>query len=193
MRNARFGLVLGAALVAAACGLAVTPTGDPRAAACDAGALPGTQIVAVVQEQMRPTLIASDAVAVLPIAGADLLRGDVIAFGWTAWNSDGPPTVMRVIGLPGDQVELRSGDVYVNGAKPTEPYLLTQDVTQPELVVSSQMKPSAWSVATGTVLVLGDNRAVAADSRAYGTLPTSAVIGRVVYRCEPSGRRGPIG
>lgn len=139
---------------------------------------------------MRPLLLPDDVVAVTPVAAADLHRGDVVAFSpprtWLA-PDDAFPFVMRVVALGGDQVEIRDGNVSVNGAQLAEPYVRDGGPTD------AFGAGPVWHVPRDSVFVLGDNRAVAADSRSYGPIQATSIVGRVTFRCEPSSRRGPIG
>jgi signal peptidase I len=111
----------------------------------------------------------------------DIARGDIIVFHPTEsavreCNAPpGEPFVKRVIGLPGDRVEVRGGVTYVNG----EPYAVEQ-VRPPDY-------EKAWPpVPEGELLVLGDNRPNSCDSHQWAPdpfLPEDAVIGQaeVVY------------
>jgi signal peptidase I len=87
--------------------------------------------------------------------------------------------IKRVIGLPGDTVQGRNGHVYVNGLYLYEPYLprgtLTSDFG-PVKVLSHQL----W--------VMGDNRGDSKDSRVFGPIRESTVVGRTVWRVWPFSR-----
>jgi signal peptidase I len=83
-------------------------------------------------------------------------------------RQSGPPLIKRVIGLPGDVVEIKGGSVYVNGHRLTEPYL-DQDTTG---ALSSTLVPEEH------VFVLGDNRRSSNDSRYFGTVPFESILGR---------------
>lgn len=94
-------------------------------------------------------------------------RGDIIVFI--------PPSnpqrdfIKRVIGLPGDTVEIRQGRVYINGQALTEPYIRRGPATSWGPVVVPQDE----------VFVLGDNRGASTDSRSFGMLEQSKIVGRV--------------
>jgi signal peptidase I len=120
-------------------------------------------------------------------------RGDIVVFnpppGWTR-QKDGAPYIKRVIGIGGDTVAIRDGAVYVNGVQLAEPYLFFQDgVPQP----TDAQGVDHWLVPVGQVLVMGDHRAVSADSRVYGTVPTTFIIGRAWLRYLPLGTFGIVG
>jgi signal peptidase I len=113
-------------------------------------------------------------------------RGDVIVFNPPqAWVQDnGTPFIKRVIGVGGDEVEVRDdGFVYINGIKLDEPYLYAVDgVPQP---TSTTPDRDHWVVPDGELFVMGDHRSSSADSRAFGPIPVSAVIGRAWLRYWP--------
>ena len=99
-------------------------------------------------------------------------RGDVVIF-----HAPGGPArdfIKRVIGLPGDTVEVRQGAVYVNGKPLDEPYKNRDSRTVAPIVVPA-----------GNIFVMGDNRPFSNDSRAWGPVPISSMIGRVWVRYWP--------
>jgi signal peptidase I len=162
------------------------------ATACSVGT--GRGFVVIPQGQMEPTLLSGDVAGVVAVSFSGLRRGDIVAIDWHAWTGDpAPNTVERVIGLPGDHVELRDGAIFVNGLPLAEPYLPVQGVTRPDPALPAMTtSPTEWDVPARAVFVLGDSRTAAADSRSYGMVPASAILGRATYRCGPSDRRGPI-
>jgi signal peptidase I len=86
--------------------------------------------------------------------------------------------IKRVIGLPGETVEGRSGHVYINGKELREPYL------QPT-VVTSTFAPV--TVPKGQLWVMGDNRGSSGDSRVFGPIQQDKIVGRAVVRVWPLG------
>ena len=170
-------------LVAGACGTDPPPTDGVRAA-CE----PGAQLLQVAQGPMNPTLQAGDVAAIVPLGLLGPNRGDIVAIDWPTWTGDdGPDAPMRVIGAAGDHIELRAGKVVLNGSELAEPYLEAGVTTNP-----APDRPADWIVPDGSVFVLGDGREHAADSRFYGAAPDGSLLGRVVFRCGPAGRRGPV-
>ena len=142
----------------------------------------------VAQGAMDPTLTSGDVVAVVPLGPSGPKRGDIVAIDWPTWTGDaGPDTPMRVIGGVGDHIELQAGTIILNGSALAEPYLEAAAATDPV-----PDGPSDWIVPDGSVFVLGDGRRNAADSRVYGLVPNGALLGRVVFRCGPAGRSGPV-
>ncbi len=106
-----------------------------------------------------------------------LSRGDVIVF-----KAPIDPTkdfIKRVIGLPGDTVELKNGSVYINGSKLDESNYLSSDVktTGGNYLAENVTK----QIPKGEVFVLGDNRPFSSDSREWGLLNESAIIGKSFF------------
>ncbi|HET7488981.1 MAG TPA: signal peptidase I [Acidimicrobiales bacterium] len=86
--------------------------------------------------------------------------------------------IKRVIGLPGETVEGRNGSVYVDGRRLKEPYL-------PKGTVTTDFAPI--TVPAGHLWVMGDNRGNSSDSRVFGPIPRSTVVGRTVVKLWPAG------
>jgi signal peptidase I len=113
-------------------------------------------------------------------------RGDIVVFtpppDWI--QEDGTPFIKRVIGLGGDRVEIKDGDVFINDTKISEKYIYAQpdDPPQPTTVPGDQ---EAWVVPPGELFLMGDHRANSADSRTFGPVPVSSVIGRAWLRYWP--------
>jgi signal peptidase I len=110
---------------------------------------------------------------VLPVR---VLRGIFEAVGLRQPSTE--EYVKRIIGLPGDQVQGTQGRVFVNGQGLVEPYLPTGTVT-------SDFGPVR--VPDGQLWVMGDNREQSADSRVFGAITQSSVVGRAVVRPWPLG------
>ena len=109
---------------------------------------------------------------------SDYKRGDVIVFEPPAGAEEGDnvPFIKRVIGVGGDTVEVKNGAVWVNGAKLTEPYVYEG---QPTDEITGQ---SVWQVPDGYLFVMGDHRQASQDSRVFGPIAKSSVIGRAWLR-----------
>lgn len=110
----------------------------------------------------------------------DIHRGDVVVFERPPALAASPnikDLIKRVIGLPGETVELRDGHVVIDGRLLDEPYLAPGMVTNPLTLGSRIVVPP------GNVLVLGDNRTNSDDGRAFGPISTKLIVGRafVVY------------
>ena len=109
-------------------------------------------------------------------------RGDVVVF----WYPRDPSVsfIKRVVGLPGDLVEVRVGQLLVNGMPVREAYL-------PESFRDADNYPPT-EVRKGYYFVLGDHRRSSNDSRTWGEVPEKYIYGRAVFRFWPFDRVGPI-
>lgn len=118
---------------------------------------------------MEDTLRPMERVRVVP--ATQVRRGDVIAYEYPFPYPGNPRRVLfgRVIGLPGDRIEVRKGTVLVNGQVLSEPYVKNQ--------VYDSMPPVI--VPEAHYFVLGDDRSNTRDSRVWGALPASKVMGLV--------------
>lgn len=112
----------------------------------------------------------------------DIRHGDVIVFDRVTSNGASvahDDLIKRVIGLSGDKVEIRSCVVYVNGSALNEPYLDEGNLSQVILEDRCRQPTMApVTVSAGQVFVMGDNRPESFDSRSFGTISTSLVVGR---------------
>lgn len=114
-------------------------------------------------------------------------RGDVVVFRSLA-NPD-IDYIKRIIGLPGDTVEVRNSDVYVNGKMLDEGYIADRT----NLWEGGFLRDSEpVRVPEGEVFVMGDNRPHSSDSREFGFVPIENLIGQVFYRYFPSDKIGGI-
>jgi signal peptidase I len=93
-------------------------------------------------------------------------RGDVVVFSMPQQSEE--LLIKRVIGLPGEEVEIRDGQVFIDGTPLDEPYLSqeTRGRYGPEIVPPLH------------VFVLGDNRSFSNDSRAFDAVPIEDILGR---------------
>jgi signal peptidase I len=114
-------------------------------------------------------------------------RGDIVVFtpppDWS--REDDTPFIKRVIGLGGETVEIRDGDVFINGTKLDEEYLFAAqsgDPTQPTTVPNDEHR---WVIPAGELFLMGDHRANSADSRMFGPVESGQVIGRAWLRYWP--------
>jgi signal peptidase I len=101
----------------------------------------------------------------------DYKRRDIIIL--KAHNLDKDILIKRIIGLPKDTVEIKSGKVYVNGEVLKEDYLPEGVITNPNMKIV---------VPEGDVFVLGDNRGNSTDSRIIGPVKFDDILGKATYR-----------
>jgi signal peptidase I len=141
------------------------------------------QVTEVRQSSMETTLEQDDRVLVskLDFHFAPPRPGDIVVF-------DPPipgatiPFVKRVIAVGGDTVDLRDGDVFVNGR--------IVEIPQARGRTLSQAGPVTYpfTVPDGQVFVMGDNRTFSSDSRTFGPVPVQNIIGKVIIRFWPANR-----
>jgi signal peptidase I len=103
----------------------------------------------------------------------------------------GAPFIKRVIGLPGERLELRGGLVYINGVALDEPYIYADNGVR-QTSESSVGGPSTWVIPPGQLFVMGDHRQASEDSRVFGPIEISHVIGRAWLRYWPLGTFGML-
>jgi signal peptidase I len=123
-------------------------------------------------------------------------RGDVIVFRYP----DDPDVVFikRIVGVPGDVLEVRDGRLYVNGERPGEPYVHRTagraDPTVAQAAIAGSTLHDPWSLAepyrvpAGEYFVMGDNRTDSDDSRDWGTVPRTAIVGEGLATYWPLSR-----
>jgi signal peptidase I len=120
-------------------------------------------------------------------------RGDIIVFQ-PPDNTElgaGKPYIKRIVGVAGDTIQIKKdGNVYVNGTKLDEPYLYAEDgkaqPTQPHGTETS------WQVPDGDLFVMGDHREQSQDSRDFGPITVSSVLGRAWLRYWPAAAFGVL-
>lgn len=115
----------------------------------------------------------------------DYSRGDVVVFTPPAGYDQGgnTPFIKRVIGLPGDTIDVRDGQVLVNGKPIDEPY--TYPGTTPHQPTEAPPDRSEWTIRPDELFVLGDHREQSSDSRVFGPIKRDSVIGRAWLRYWP--------
>jgi signal peptidase I len=108
--------------------------------------------------------------------------GQVVVFRAPEGAERPAPLIKRVIAVGGQSVDIEDGRVLVDGRELAEPYLFTGDdgVAEP-----TESGTTHWLVPDGELFVMGDHRRVSADSRVFGPIPASSVIGRAMLRYWP--------
>ncbi len=141
----------------------------------------------IPSESMLPTLEVQDRVMVNKVAYkfGEPSHGDVIVFHRP---ESAPPGqydeyIKRVIGLPGDTLESRNGQVFRNGVGLNETYLA-------DGMVTNNLGPLV--VEEGTLFVMGDNRTNSQDSRFFGAIDEDLVLGKAIVRVWPPERIGGL-
>jgi signal peptidase I len=124
-------------------------------------------IYAIPSASMAPTLEPGDQIVVTPYFRGLPERGHVVVF--ESSSERGQLLVKRVIGTPGDLVDSRLGSVRIGGHTLAEPYILRP---------ASAGAIDAQIVPADSYFVLGDNRDDSLDSRSWGVVPRSRIVGR---------------
>jgi signal peptidase I len=133
---------------------------------------------------MVPTLDAYDRILVLKafFNWHQLREGDIVVFTHPPRDHCGGPAetdlVKRVIALPGQTIYSADGILFVDGRRLREPYLPPHDPLGPPIPGATRQDP--FHVPPGEFYVMGDNRAISCDSRFWGPIKGSSIIGRVV-------------
>ncbi|NEP42065.1 MAG: signal peptidase I [Okeania sp. SIO2H7] len=159
---------------------------------------------------MLPTLQINDRLIIdkLGYKFGDPQRGDIIVFNPTealsATYKDA--FIKRIVGLPGERLEVRNGRVYVNGKPLEEKYVAS--VSNPEVPVDANSQHQLTeiedcprnmrfldkpvTVPPESYLVMGDNRKHSYDGRCWGFVPREKIIGRAVLRFWPFNTLGGL-
>ena len=139
----------------------------------------------IPSETMKPTLIPGDRIFVRKYRRYVPKRDDIVVF--KSLDDPSGPWVKRVAALPDETVEIADGLLFINGRKvryrPIENIVLFNEGFGLE-------KP--YEVPANHIFVIGDNTSNSYDSRSFGAIPLSDVIGRVYKICWPLGRIGPV-
>lgn len=140
------------------------------------------QVTEVRQRSMEPTLFQSDRVLVSKVdyRFGRPQRGDIVVFNPTLDTNI--PYVKRIVAMGGDVVEIKDGQLLVNG--------------QPSMVLEAKGASQAqspqirypYTVPDGQFFAMGDNRQASSDSRSFGAQPDDRIIGKVMLRFWPLDR-----
>ena len=141
-------------------------------------------------DSMDPTLKDGERV-IVNIFGykfGDIKKGNVIVFHANKTDD----YVKRVIGTPGDKIEYKKDQLYVNDKKVDEPYLDYNEKHKMYEYITGTYKPEDFvrdgnktTIPKGKLLVLGDNREVSKDSRSFGLINNDQVVGKVAFSFWP--------
>jgi signal peptidase I len=160
----------------------------------------------IPSSSMEPTLQIEDKLLIdkLTYKWRSPERGEIIVFNppnHPAVQDTSKVYIKRVIGLPGDQIGIHDGKVFVNGKPLTEPYIasppsysLPSDLSQcPDCFRPSQVsvvnKQITFTVPPKHYWMMGDNRNNSQDSHIWGFLPEENIVGRAFFRYWPIDNR----
>lgn len=115
----------------------------------------------------------------------EIQRGDIIVFKSDTEFADGKNKLLikRVIGIPGDIITITGGKVWLNGSEVRESYIAAGGT--PGNIYNLE-------VHQGQVFVMGDHRVVSIDSRKFGCISKSSIVGKAVFRLFPFNEIGAI-
>jgi signal peptidase I len=147
------------------------------------------QATMVPSESMDPTILVGDHFmldkiafpanypdAVLKVLPERAIhRTDILAF-WSPEQAD-RRLIKRVIGLPGETIEIRDGDIYISGDKLREPYVV--HILPASRRVLQNVPP--MKIPPDSFFMMGDNRDNSRDSRYFGVVSRKAIIGRPLF------------
>ncbi len=143
---------------------------------------------------MYPTLHEGDRVLVNKLSYRlhGVNRGDVIVFERPASETSStiPDLIKRVVALSGESVVIKEGSVFVDGARLDENYLPDGTVTSSANAPNKCSEQAPCVVPSGQVWVMGDNRGDSKDSRYFGPIDKSSIVGRAFITVWPLGRFG---
>lgn len=121
----------------------------------------------VIGDSMSPNYNQDDYL-LIGMIGRQFSRGDVVVFRNP--KAQDQFSIKRIIGLPGEKVEIKNGNVIIDGQNLNEPY--ANGITAGNIT---------WLLYNDEYYVLGDNRARSFDSRAYGPVEDSYILGKIIY------------
>ena len=143
---------------------------------------------------MYPTLHVGDRVLVNKLSYHlhDVNRGDVIVFERPASETSStiPDLIKRVVALSGESVVIKDGAVFVDGTRLDEKYLADGTVTSTANAPNKCNEQAPCVIPNGQVWVMGDNRGDSKDSRYFGPIDKSSIVGRAFITVWPLGRFG---
>jgi len=105
-------------------------------------------------------------------------RGDIVVFHPPNQPPDEPPYIKRVIGLPGETIEIQDGHVFINGDELNEPYIN-------ETTCNTHCDNEPIQLGADQFFVMGENLNHCSDSRAFGIVMRERIIGEAVIRYWP--------
>lgn len=130
-------------------------------------AIKGVTFYKIPSDSMSPTLEKNDRIVGINVSPSDLKRGDIITFLYPKASKH--ILVKRIIGLPGDKILIKNGDMFINGRKIIEPYIKHKADYNFKIKVPKH-----------DVFVLGDNRNNSFDSSIWGPLPIKDIRKKII-------------
>ncbi|MGI2328015.1 signal peptidase I [Planococcus sp. YIM B11945] len=143
--------------------------------------------VAVHGKSMMPTIEENDKIVISKISRID--NFDLIVFV----APDHKNLIKRVIGIPGDRIEMKEDHLYINGQLKEEPYLKQNRIEAVQKGYSRLTEDMVeFTIPSGCYYVMGDNRLNSIDSRMLGFIQEEDIVGEVKFRIGPAEHAGMI-
>ncbi len=143
-------------------------------------------LYSVTGDSMHPSVRAGDWLLVRRNAHrrAALRRGDIVILRDPRKTTE--KYLKRVVGLPGEEVSTRDGELLIDGGRLSEPYL-------DGLPSSVALETKTWRLRDDEYFIMGDNRAHSTDSREFGAVDVGLMVGRATRRVWPPSRWRAVG
>ena len=149
----------------------------------------------IPSESMQNTLLIGDRVLVDRISWrfSEPQRGDIVVFHPPM---DGPVLIKRIVGMPGDELSVSDGVLSVNGVPQDEPFVRqTESGPEPTEAFANGLPwglEAPYTVPAGSYFMMGDNRTNSGDSREFGPVARSQLVGQAFGRYWPVARVGGV-
>ena len=161
-------LIMGAVGCKRGCSLLLTRTPTPTPTPTPTSKS-SVRLIRIAGTAMEPTLKDGDLVMAESLTMDDIKRGDIVIYSTPAQPE--PNFIKRIIGLPGETVEVESdGSVYIDGQLLEELYI-SANIGGPN---------GTWAVPESQYFLMGDNRAASHDSREHGTVLAENITRRII-------------
>ena len=140
-----------------------------------------TDRLVMVSGSMKPALLPGDYFIVDKLAYKSTLpqRGDIVLYSRPFNQAD--TRIARVVGLPGENIQMKAGQIWIDGAVLQEPH-----------DISMAAYSGQWETGDAGYFLLGDNRNASSDSHILGMIPVKSILGKVTYIYYPFSRYGSI-
>jgi signal peptidase I len=150
------------------------------------------QAFSIPSTSMLPTLEVGDRILVnkLSYEVGEIERGDIVVFSRPPLSCDDEiaDLIKRVVAHAGESVAFDDGSVFIDGRELNEPYLQPGTLTTGEGQANRCPPDDPCVIPPGHVWVMGDNRAGSCDSRTFGPIPESTIVGEAFVRIWPPSR-----
>ena len=139
---------------------------------------------------MLPTLNIKDRllVSMLPYYYRSPKRGEMVVFN----GPDGANWIKRVVGLPGEVIDIQDGNVYINGEYLDESYYLPEEGISALNPILDTVVTYPYTIPEGYYFLLGDNRLESYDCRYIGAIQEEKITGKAIYRIYPFDQIGKL-